>query len=249
MIFSPNAVITKVYAYEHDFNKTQIQQVKGRNFHSISLRLSGAAVFKAGDTCFESRENSITFMPQGTDYQTQILEGGKLLVIHFTTMQKYYDLSPLLIKTDDSEIRELFHNICNNFNSGNESNYKNLSLLYSILYKAERPYRHCVPRRIRYAKEYIDSHYAEQISISKLAQDCNLSEVHFRNEFKKYFQVSPVQYVKSVRINNAKHRLSSGYYTVAQVACDCGFDSISYFSYEFKRQTGMTPTEYIHKNN
>lgn len=249
MIFNPNAIITKIFAYEHNFNKTQIQHVNGRDFHSISFRLSGVATFKTDNTCFVSEENSITFMPQGTDYQTQILESGKLLVIHFETLKKYSDLTPLVIRTDDSEVLDLFRKLCSNYNEGNEYEYKNLSLLYSILYKVERPYRHTIPKRMRLAKEFIDSHFTESISVSKLASDCNLSEVHFRNEFKKYFSLSPVQYIKSIRISNAKHRLSSGYYSVSQVACDCGFDSISYFSYEFKRHTGMTPTEYINKNN
>ena len=43
----------------------------------------------------------------------------------------------------------------------------------------------------------------------------------------------------------SKQLLRSGYYSVTETASACGYDSVSYFSQEFKREVGMTPTEYV----
>ncbi len=49
------------------------------------------------------------------------------------------------------------------------------------------------------------------------------------------------------RIENAKLLLCSAHHPITEVALDCGFESTSYFSHEFKRMTGMTPTQHIQK--
>ena len=58
------------------------------------------------------------------------------------------------------------------------------------------------------------------------------------------FGVSPGAYLKQVRIDNASLLLRAGYCSVSEVAANCGFDSPSYFAYEFRRCIGMTPTAY-----
>ena len=57
--------------------------------------------------------------------------------------------------------------------------------------------------------------------------------------------MSPMAYIKRTRIENARLLLRTGYFTVGEVAAQCGFESLSYFSYEFHRMTGMTPGECI----
>jgi AraC-like DNA-binding protein len=48
-----------------------------------------------------------------------------------------------------------------------------------------------------------------------------------------------------VRINNAKQLLRSGYYSVTDVALECGFENVGYFSYTFKQLTGVSPTAFM----
>lgn len=91
----------------------------------------------------------------------------------------------------------------------------------------------------------MDKQFSEPLTIAALAKEAGVSDVHFRKEFKHYYGVSPISYLKQVRIENAKQLLRSGYYTVTDVALECGFESISYFSYEFKRLTGVSPTTYL----
>ena len=98
---------------------------------------------------------------------------------------------------------------------------------------------------MRNAKRLIDESFGRaELTVSRLASEAGVSSVYFRREFKGCFGISPIEYIKKVRIENAKALLSTAMYSVSEVATHCGFDSISYFSYEFKRITGETPSGY-----
>lgn len=93
-------------------------------------------------------------------------------------------------------------------------------------------------------KEYIEQHFDRSITLDELAKYANMSITNFRREWKKQYTESPLQYRDSIRLHYAKEYLSSGYYTVSEVASKCGFDDASYFVRFFKKQTGLTPGVY-----
>lgn len=245
MIFSPNATVTELWVSKTKCKKTKPQTVAPRPYHSLSFRISGSVRFESEGEAFVSGVGCITFMPAGCGYVTEVTEDSTMYVVHFDTAEEYSALRPVCFGTDgDAELASLFSELCDAYRVDGDNRYRCMSVFYALLSAVDRPARHSLPRRMRLAKSYIDKNYNEQINIASLAYASGLSEVHFRNEFKKYFAMSPLAYVKKVRIDNARHLLRSGYCTVSDVAINCGFDSISYFSYEFRRATGVTPTEY-----
>ena len=243
MIFEPVAEVYDIWAHHGDCKKAKAQTVRGRDFHSLSLRLEGEVRFTVNGESFLSGKNCVTFMPANTDYVTEVIEDSRLLVVHFKTHRHYENLTPFSFNvSNDTELLPIFTELCDSYRA--EGSYKCISLFYSILNIIDSP-RRFVPRRMRLAKEFIDTRFAEHISVQSLAYSSGLSEVHFRSEFKKHFGYSPLAYIKKVRIDNAKQLLRSGYYSVTETASACGYDSVSYFSQEFKREVGMTPTEYV----
>ena len=101
--------------------------------------------------------------------------------------------------------------------------------------------------RLMAAKEYIDENYAEKTSTSHLASLCFMSETNFRRTFLRVFGEPPMTYRNKVIIMHAKEYLISGYYSVSRTAEKCGFSDVSYFVRFFRKQTGMTPGEFIGK--
>ena len=93
------------------------------------------------------------------------------------------------------------------------------------------------------AKLYIDKHFAENIDVDNIASEAYFSKFDFIRQFKKVYQKTPYNYLKSVRINKAMDLLKSGR-SVQQVCADVGYDSLSSFSGLFKKETGMAPTAY-----
>ena len=95
------------------------------------------------------------------------------------------------------------------------------------------------------ALEYINENYTnENITLSQLASLCKISQTYLRKLFHNVFSVSPAVYMRNLRIKYAKELLASGEYSVTDAATLAGFNDISYFSREFKKQTGFSPKEY-----
>ena len=56
------------------------------------------------------------------------------------------------------------------------------------------------------------------------------------------------KYLLTIRMDYAKELLSTGRYTVGQVALKCGYDDANNFSRTFKREVGLKPTQYVANN-
>lgn len=95
------------------------------------------------------------------------------------------------------------------------------------------------------ALEYINKNYTtESISVSYLAELCHVSEVYLRRVFQNAFSVSPSVYMRDLRIQYAKELMQTEEYTVTDVAMMSGFNDTAYFSREFKKAVGLTPSAY-----
>ena len=95
------------------------------------------------------------------------------------------------------------------------------------------------------AVKFINIEFAEDISIEQLAKLSKLSKSHFTKLFTKEMQVSPMVYLKTIRLQNAKKMLRAKELSVTQVAQQCGFNSVSYFSKLFKEYYNQTPKEFM----
>ena len=73
-----------------------------------------------------------------------------------------------------------------------------------------------------------------------------MSEVYFRKLFKEEYGVSPQKYIIDLRIQNAVGLISTGYYSLKEVAYMSGYSDYKYFSVEFKKKMGISPSEYIY---
>ena len=86
-----------------------------------------------------------------------------------------------------------------------------------------------------------DFDYKEMCVCSGLSYD------YFKELFIKKYGVSPVKYVTALRIEKAKELLITGHYTVSEIAYECGFENVYYFSNVFKKIVGVSPTAYRKK--
>lgn len=91
---------------------------------------------------------------------------------------------------------------------------------------------------------FIREHYAESISTRTLARIASLSVRAFERQFQQCFHVSPLQYIKRLRVRMACHALVYTDQPLANIAAEHGFCDQSHFTREFRRQMHLTPRNY-----
>ena len=84
----------------------------------------------------------------------------------------------------------------------------------------------------------------ENHSLSEASRRAGMSVSTFCRTFKKRVGLSFVEYLHSIRINNAKKQLIRTRLCVDDICYECGFNNVSFFDRKFKQLTGMTPTQY-----
>lgn len=91
------------------------------------------------------------------------------------------------------------------------------------------------------AMRWIRSHYAETLRIEALARVARMSTTSFHRHFREITSMTPLQYQKQIRLQEARIRLMSGDDDVTAVGSSVGYDSPSQFSREYRRLFGTAP--------
>ncbi len=91
---------------------------------------------------------------------------------------------------------------------------------------------------------HIRQHIGRPITVPELADVASLSVSALERKFKKHLRVTPMQYIKRLRISFACQALVQTDQSVNEIAHRYGFCDHSYMSKEFRRAVGMTPREY-----
>ena len=97
------------------------------------------------------------------------------------------------------------------------------------------------------AKDYIDKHFAEHISLSDISKMIGFSPRYFSVLFKNKFDISFSDYLTQIRIDAAKVLLEDNETKISSIPALIGLSDFSNFSKRFKEYTGMSPSEYKNK--
>jgi AraC-like DNA-binding protein len=107
--------------------------------------------------------------------------------------------------------------------------------------KANGPDRHW---RTHPAIAHVAMHFARKIALDDVAALCQLSPTQFCRVFRQEQGVSFCQYLLRYRLERACEGLAHSGALAKEVAYAVGFNDLSYFTWAFKRQLGLTPSEY-----
>lgn len=94
--------------------------------------------------------------------------------------------------------------------------------------------------------DYISEHYTEKLTLHDLCFIFGTNKTSLCRSFKETYGDTVLNHINSLRIRDAKRLLREQKLTVTQISEELGFTSIHYFCRLFKKETGMTPKEYIH---
>lgn len=122
-----------------------------------------------------------------------------------------------------------------------------LELLFE-LYRVMEQTAYDTKMSVEQTKEYMDNHYYDSMSIEGLASMSGVSPAYYLELFKKLIGRSPIDYLTSVRIHAAKRLIDETGSPAHQVAQAVGYKDPFYFSRQFKRTVGLSPSRYAKRN-
>jgi AraC-like DNA-binding protein/ligand-binding sensor protein len=100
------------------------------------------------------------------------------------------------------------------------------------------------PLLVQKAREYIDKHKTEQLSLADAAKAAGASVFHFCKVFHKATDLTFTDYVARVRLEDARTQLLNPRRRISEIAYDVGFQSLTQFNRTFKRVFGQSPSEF-----
>lgn len=101
-----------------------------------------------------------------------------------------------------------------------------------------------VPPQILKIIEYLNEHYAENITSTLISNKFFISKGALIYNFNKYIKCSPVEYLLNIRLVRAKELLQKTNKSIEEISELCGFSSANYFGLIFKRKESMSPLAY-----
>lgn len=100
-------------------------------------------------------------------------------------------------------------------------------------------------RLIRRLATRIAKNVAEDYNVEEMALDLGITQAKLQEGFKLLFSRTVIEYLRHVRLEEARDLLNNTDYNISQVVYTIGFSSRSYFSKIFKKKYGMSPSEFL----
>ena len=227
--------------------------MKNRPHHALYLKLEGRTVYKCGGIDYLCDPEHVVFLPKGSSYQVIFENPGIAFRVEFDSQESACGICSIQIK-NPLEIVHTFVRLENLWLFKKEAYLpRAMSELYTLLAQLHLNLRSAyIPaerqNKLEPAMRYLEKHFDDSsLRIDRLAAEAGVSEAYFRRLFTEVYNISPGQYIRSIRIEKAKSLLAGETISVEEAALAAGFTNIYHFSRTFRQLTGETPSSYAKK--
>lgn len=217
----------------------------------IGLKLSGYTEIFYNGKRYEFREGTVLYLPRerdkSIDYHKTIIKSGESLCLFFNS-KKSLPPVPVLIDLGETRVEDVFWKLYKAYNKPSINRFELMSAFYDMLFVLDKilieqklPQDDALTEIAQYLKEHCIDEYIE---FGVLAKKYEISIDYLRHSFKKRYGISPLSYVNNLKISRIKALICENKYSLSRIAQMSGFSSLNYFSRFFKKNTGLTATEY-----
>ena len=226
-----------------------------QDYHIVAMILGGSAQYRMNKKTFSVQKGDVLFFRKGTHYTAKVTskESWEHIAVAFRVDGDIGDFPTEGVTrvSHSSRFAELFRQAYSAW-SGCGFGYKlqTKAIIHQILFSLmQENVSYMVGsdtalQAMKAVSDYMEQNYREKITVQELAERSGYSASHFARVFSKVYNTSPIQYLNQIRIMHAKNLLRTGQYTMAQIAQECGFSNVYYFSRCFKQITGTTPAKW-----
>lgn len=252
-----NFLITKIeriiFVDKNEYSENYTHFTGTLYHNELIFHISGNSTIYFNGIEMEIKPNIIRFLPKCKIYEYNVFrkESGACIDIFFETDKPISDKAFVLNVQENKKIAALFNKIFSIWVAKDEGyTFECISILYKIF--AEMQKKNYVSEKvflkIKPAIDFINANFlSDNISSETLSQICGISYSYITRLFIKKFGVSPIKYAIQLRINFACDLLLTNMYSISQVAEQCGYTDMYFFSRQFKEYVGISPKKYIHK--
>lgn len=246
-----NLIINKVCTAATMYNDAgAFSKRENRPFWGIILKFEGETVYRQNGAEYVSDNFNMVILPKGSSYEWKCNKAGHFAVVEFDSDFKYDEILTFSI-SDGERFLKMIKNIEYKRNIKKHL-YEQECIrdIYSLIIELSKPEeKRYLPeekrKKIAPAIDYIAKNYTGQIKNETLSSVSGISEVYLRKLFSEIYGVSPMAYVKNLKIKKAKEMLESDFGSISDIAHSLGYSNIYDFSRDFKKQVGVSPTKYI----
>ncbi len=223
---------------------------------TLILKQNGESAYRVGGKTYTASDETLVFLPAGTEYDMEILREGACVVIEFDVTESASALPVCEFYTDKAgEMLATAKNLLVYWRlQGPAYRAKCLSELYGLVTQistlvAEADSLVGKYGLIHKSVKYIERNYRrEDLYTPMLAKMSGIGETYYRSIFLAVFHMPPARYIQKYRVDKAKELLVGSNASIEQIARATGFAGASYFCKVFKTVTGMTPSEFAEKS-
>lgn len=227
----------------------------------IMISVAGTGAVTVGEKTFELPAGTGFYLGRGVDYHYRPVSGSSWRVDWVTfgissdtlrdalfTGQNFVQLRAAHPDALHNTFRQMFDTVSLDREYGG---FTASAMLYTMLIEFNRGVSEipamavCQNPAIQAVLDYIEVHYAEEISLEHLCKAAGgLSEQYLCRLFKSSVGQRPIEYILRKRIDIARSYLDKTDLSISDIAVKCGFNNTSYFYRNFKKFTGTSPLTY-----
>lgn len=220
--------------------------------------LEGECFINIDSQCFIARPGQLAYLPKGKMRSyTQASENFTMYEMSFSAEVNGQDLMELLSLTDShyvvdikqrDEVTRLFES------SGHTELFKspiydltwcaNIIKLLGLYIDARMKQKTPENQFFIPVLDYMNTHLTENVTTEKLASIVYMQPTYFIRRFKDAYGIPPITYLGKLRLYKAMNLLSSSSLSIEEVSREIGITDTSYFSRFFRKNCGVTPSEY-----
>jgi len=224
-----------------------------RKSWAVLLKYEGETEYKSGGKTFISNGENIILLPKGSSYEWVCKKAGRFFTVEFSCDLSSDEIMSFPISSNEKIIKAFkqleYTLITKNRFYKVEAIKLTYDIILNLLSSSAKSYMPKDKRdKIQVALNFMAENYYTNITNDSLAALTPFSTVYFRKLFTEMTGLSPMVYLRTIRINKAKQMLKSDYGSISDIAVSLGYSNIYEFSRTFKKHTGLSPTEYLKSN-
>ncbi len=243
-------MIEKVYSASTIYTEVNTKTRRtDRPRWAIVIKYEGETIYYSNGREILSNSNQMVILPKGCSYDWICTKSGHYCIIEFECQKKLDTILRFPIKNSASILKIMKNLESKRLRKAPMYEMESIKDTYAIILKlCEALEEQYIPsqklKKLAPAMEYISQNYNTEIRNDDLAKLIGVSTVYFRKLFTEIYGVSPINYIKQLRINKAKEMLRSDYGSITDIATSLGYLNIYDFSRDFKKHVGVSPRKY-----